>query len=221
MAVAVAPEAVVDEDDWEWIIALARARVAAEAAETAAPALPTPATAPEAIDSGPPRSVTRPMETVAMKEPASSGWPTTESIAAIDDSRIATRPAVAIPLAGPAASPMPGGAPAAFAMPRASAPVTVIPVPALPSIHGAGHAGRFEPVVRTIATQVPPASLNRFPKGTAPISPNTPSPSASPLSDDTEPSLSIGDRTTPGFALPLAARAVALPSTRRRTITRG
>jgi hypothetical protein len=40
------------------------------------------------------------------------------------------------------------------------------------------------------------------------------------MSDDTEPNVRVGDRTTPGIALPPAARTVALPSIKRRTVTR-
>jgi hypothetical protein len=42
----------------------------------------------------------------------------------------------------------------------------------------------------------------------------------SAMSGDTEPNVSVGDRTTPGIALPPAARVVQLPSTKRRTVTR-
>jgi hypothetical protein len=36
------------------------------------------------------------------------------------------------------------------------------------------------------------------------------------MSDDTVPNVSVGDRTTPGIALPPAARTVQLPSITRR-----
>jgi hypothetical protein len=94
----------------------------------------------------------------------------------------------------------------------------VIPVPHLPSILDAGRAARFEPVVRTTVTAVapaPPAPPNRLAKGTAPIDADTEQ-IPTVMSDDTEQSFAIGDRTKPGIGMPLAARAVALPSTERR-----
>ncbi len=172
MPLAVARDAAVDEDDWEWTIALARARAAAEEIEASV----------RPPDPGPPRSVTRSMPTVAMKPPARPAE--SVSVDYEDDSRITTRPAIPVP-------------PAAPPMPRATAPVTVIPVPPLPTIHG--QAARFEPVVRTTAS---PAAPSRFPKGTAP--------------HDPESNLTVGDQTTPGIAMPLPARAVALPSTKGR-----
>jgi hypothetical protein len=187
MPVVVADEAAVDDDDWEWTIALARAR-AAEA--------PPPERSPSLIR-------TRPMAAVAVKDPAASGeWPKTEPIGAIDyddSSRVATRPAIAIPEALPA---------------QRSAPVTVIPVPTLPTVQ-AGHTIRLQPVVRTA---VPPASMSRFAKGTAPVDPDVEH-AMSALPDDTDPNVSVGDRTTPGIAMPRAARPVSLPSIKRRTST--
>jgi hypothetical protein len=40
------------------------------------------------------------------------------------------------------------------------------------------------------------------------------------MSDDTEPNLRVGDRTKPGIAMPAAARAVQLPSVKRRMAMR-
>jgi len=94
------------------------------------------------------------------------------------------------------------------------APATVIPVPLLPSILDAGRAARFEPVVRTTVQTVPPASPNRFAKGTAPIASDTEQ-IVAVMNDDTDQSFAVGDRTTPGIGMPPAARAVALPSIRR------
>jgi hypothetical protein len=220
MPAAVAPEPMVDEDDWEWTIALARARVAAEEVEAAAAAGPPP----PPMRAAPAK--TRPMAAVAMKDPASSGeWPKTETIGAIDydNSRVAPRPAVAIPRVTPAAPPRELSRAAAPSpeLPRAPAPSTVIPVPALPSMQNVGRASRLEPVVRTGGTQDPPASLRRLAKGTGPVDPTTASRTMPAMSDDTEPNLSVGDRTTPGIALPPAARAVQLPSVKRRNATRG
>lgn len=187
MPVVVAPEAPVDEDDWEWTIALARARAAAEEAETE----------PE-----PPLAKTREMPAVTMKELVSSCEPTRSNPGDYEDfSGVTTRPGMAALASLRAPAP---------ATPPRVVPATVIPVPTLPSVHTTGVI-RLEPVVRT--AQVPPASPNRFPKGTAAVGPRTGSRAA--LSDDTDPNVSVGDRTTPGIAMPSAARVVALPSIKR------
>lgn len=208
MAAVVAPEPTVDEDDWEWTIALARARASAEQADAAvSPPIPEPVP-PRAEPAivAPPR--TRPIAVVAAKDPATSGeWPSTQPIGTIDYeeySLAAPRPVVAIPRVAPAA-PLP-------VMPRAAAPITVIPVPVLPTLQSTARASRLEPVVRT---QVPPGSPRRFPKGTGPVSPRTTSRMAA-MHDDTEPNVSVGDQTTPGVALPQSARTVQLPSIKRR-----
>lgn len=199
--VAVAP--VVEEDDWEWTIALARARAAEE---TTAPVPRVHAQT----------SKTRPMPVVAVKDPATSGaWPATVPIGAIDyDSR---------PIAAPRATPMPArpktvppiAPPRAKTSPppitrRAQArtepvlpqitPSTIIPVPKLPSVQG---TQRLEPVV---------GSPRRFPKGTAQVGHTA---SFTAMTEDTIPNLAIGDRTQVGVTMPPAARAVQLPSTKR------
>jgi len=107
----------------------------------------------------------------------------------------------------------------ASAAPASPPPATVIPVPRLPSIRDAERARRFEPVVRTTIGPAP-APPGRLAKGTAPIGSDTEQTPAV-MSDDTELTLSIGDRTTPGIAMPLAARAVALPSIKRGRAPRG
>jgi hypothetical protein len=101
-----------------------------------------------------------------------------------------------------------------------SAPATVIPVPQLPSILHPGRTARFEPVVRTTVTAVPPAPRSRFAKGTETIGSDTEQ-IAAVTTDDTEQGFAIGDRTQPGIGMPLAARAVALPSIKRRDERRG
>ena len=210
MAVHVAPEPTVDEDDWEWTIALARARASAE--EAVSPATPEPVSTRATPEPEAPRTRPMPAAPVMAKDPATSGeWPATEPIGAIDyDSRTATRPAMVIPRIAPTAPP---------AMPHAAAPVTVIPVPVLPTMHNTAHAGRLAPVVRTTAVHAAASSRARFPKGTGPVSPRTTTRMAA-MPDDTDPSVNVGDRTTPGIALPPAARAVSLPSIKRRTFTR-
>ena len=93
------------------------------------------------------------------------------------------------------------------------APATVIPVPLLPSILDVGRSTWLEPVVRTTVA-APPASPPRLAKGTAPIDADTEQIPA--MSEDTVQSFPVGDHTTPGVGMPLAARAVALPSIKRR-----
>jgi len=83
--------------------------------------------------------------------------------------------------------------------PRVGVPATVIPVPALPRMQSE-HAGRIAPVVRSI----PPASMNRFAAGTGSVDPQP----------EPEPPPSPAKRPTGG--LPAAARAVELPSVKRR-----
>jgi hypothetical protein len=193
LARTVAPEPTLDEDDWEWTIALARAR-AAEPAEIPAP--PTPGRV-----AGP--ALTLPMPVVAPQAPGASGeW---------FDTRAPTPRAMPIPQVARAASPP--------VVPPGAAPTTVIPVPTLPTMHGTAHAGRLAPVVRTSAARAA-ASPRRFAKGTGPVSPRTTSRMAAAMSDDTELHFKVGDRTTPGIAMPPAARAVELPSIKRRTVTR-
>jgi hypothetical protein len=229
MAVAVAPEPTVDEDDWEWTIAIARARAIAAEEVAAAPSPPSLDLATR--DTGPalqraPAARTRPMAVVAMKDPATSGeWPKTAPTGSIDyesGARAVTRPMLAVP-APPRATPATSVARAApvtsrFAsattqeLPRAAAPITVIPVPTLPTVHGTMCAGRLEPVVRPAAVRVPP---RRFPKGTGPVGPQTEA-HAAELPDDTDAHVMLEDRTKPGIAMPRAARAVSLPSVKRR-----
>ena len=103
----------------------------------------------------------------------------------------------------------------ASAAPASPPPATVIPVPRLPSIRDAERARRFEPVVRTTIGPAPAPPPSRMAKGTAPIGSDTEQTPAV-MSDDTELTLSVGDRTTPGIAMPLAARAVSLPSILKR-----
>jgi len=205
MRVEVAGEPVVDEDDWEWTIALARARVAVEETESARPPDPSPPVRRGAALPAPERATPRP--TAATKDAAASGeWPKTETIGAIDyeDYRVATRPAIEIPRARP---PTP---PPTIAIPRTTTPSTVIPVPALP-VANAGHLSRMEPVVRSQASS---ADTGRFAKGTGPVDPPEAETERSPrrpramVVEDTIPDISVGDRTTPGLALPPARRAL-------------
>jgi hypothetical protein len=161
------------------------------------------------------------MAVVAVKDPASSGdWPATAPIGAIDyayHSQVENRPVMTIPNAASKA-PLP-------TEPRAVVPSTVIPVPTLPTVQNTAKSGRFEPVVRTTRAQEALAAATRFAKGTGAVDQTAttritpPMPDA--MSDDTEPNLSIGDRTKRGVALPPAARAVQLPSVKRRMARQG
>jgi hypothetical protein len=212
MPVAVAPGAVVDEDDWEWTIALARARASAEDAEAAAaagPPRPSPRPSP---------ARTRPMVTVAVKAPVLQAAPMvaptvapTVAIAPEDPAQDVTQLGVAIPRAVPAAS-VPAASPAA-------ARATVIPVPVLPTMRSATRTSRLEPVVRASSSPAGPASQPRFAHGTGAVDQSSPG-GAPALPVDKHPNLSVGDRTTPGIALPPAARAVQLPSVKRRLAQR-
>jgi hypothetical protein len=240
MVEPVAGEPMVDEDDWEWTIALARAR--AEAPDEAAARA-----APPSAPTGAKRVVTRtdvrtrPMPAMAMpapamKDPAASGeWPKTETIGEIDydDPARPTRTAIRTPPVAPAprarrttpstlSTSSTSKAPAAALppVPRGPAPATVIPVPTLPTMHGSAHTNRLEPVVRTATAQIPPASMARFAKGTGEVGQRDTARGTPAMTDDTQPNLSIGDRTTPGIAMPLAARAVQLPSVKRRAAQR-
>lgn len=205
MPVAVAPEPAVDEDDWEWTIALARARAAAEEPQTpAVQAQPAQAAPIAGLTPAPPVDSALPQRKV--RQPPAAEEPTQ---------------------VGPFSMPIaPTVAPSVRSSTQATArnaPATVIPVPQLPSILDTGRAARFEPVVRTTVTAVapaPPAPPNRLAKGTAPIDADTEQ-IPTVLSDDTEQSFAIGDRTKPGIGMPLAARAVALPSIRGRSERRG
>jgi hypothetical protein len=124
--------------------------------------------------------------------------------------------------------------PAQVAVPRTTAPSTVIPVPALPTVASMSVISRMEPVVRTTQAQQAAAAA-RFAKGTGPVDPPSTERLPALLVEDTIPDLSVGDRTRPGvavaprtespsngdrtkpgIALPPAARAVELPSIKRR-----
>jgi hypothetical protein len=196
---AVAPEAVVDEDDWEWSIALARARVAAD--ETTAPLVPLPPVM------APPMAAP---SLFAQSTPASPLPPRAKTPSAPPPPVL---PAPAMPAPPMYAQPAPLGS-------STPPPATVIPVPRLPSIRDAERAGRFEPVVRTTIGPAPAPPPGRLAKGTAPIGSDTEETPAV-LPDDTERTFSVGDRTTPGLAMPLAARAVALPSIKGGSARRG
>jgi hypothetical protein len=190
----VAGEPTVDEDDWEWTIALARARVAVEQAETARP----PPVAPRP-GSPAPRPPERPtLRSSATADLAASGdWRKTDTVEgyAYEDYRITSRP---LPSVGHAA-----------ALPRTATPSTVIPVPVLPTVDATRRA-RLEPVVRPSPSST---AANRFAKGTGPVDPPA-LPGTRPVAmivEDTVPSFPVGDHTTPGVA-PATRRTIAVPA---------
>jgi hypothetical protein len=240
MSVEVAADPPVDEDDWEWTIALARARVAVEETEAAVPPAPASRREPgrtvrtEPSSRRPERPT--PTRTVAAKDPAASGeWPKTDLIGSIDydgECRTPTRPAMEAARAEPLT----------VEIPRAATPHTVIPVPTLPTMAAMtpGYS-RFEPVVRTAQSSSASSSAARLAKGTGPVDPPTTQRLPAMLVEDTIPDLSVGDRTRPGvgiprstdvappssgdrtkpgIAMPPAARAVELPSIKRRMLPR-
>ena len=203
----VAGEPVVDEDDWEWTIALARAR--AEDPPADEPVAPPPAA-----------SKTLPMASVTAKalEPAASAeWPATQPIGAIDYedyAAVPTRPAIAIPRIAP---PRPAAVMPVARTASTTTPSTVIPVPALPTMRSTANATPLAPVVRTIPAQ------RRFPKGTGPHDPaQTTSANGEHTRLGVTPASAspVGDPTQVGLALPPAARTVALPSIKRRMSSR-
>jgi hypothetical protein len=206
----VAGEAVVEEDDWEWTIALARARVAVEEAEAARPPALAPRPEPPA-----PRAPERPtLRSSATADLAASGdWrksdtveaprataelitrttaeTTVESVAYDDDRVSSQRPRV---------TPEP-------AIPRTTTPSTVIPVPSLPTVDATRRA-RLEPVVRAQATTL----VSRFAKGTGPVDPPAlpRTRRAAVILEETS-RFSVGDTTTPGVA-PATRRTAAVPA---------
>jgi len=208
MSAQVAGEPVVDEDDWEWTIALARARFAVDEAEVARPPEPTPPprreappvvttkTAPLPVVMSPPVATPSPLVTpppiapppratapAMFGPPSPDDWTRPESSTGeYEDYRVSTTREIPH-------VPMPS-------VPRGAPPSTVIPVPALPLVD-ASLCSRLEPVVRSTQNQSQ-SITGRFAKGTSPLDP--PSAHEAALVEDTIPNLSIGDRTKPGIA---------------------
>lgn len=201
MPAAVAPAPTVDEDDWEWTIALARARVAAEEAPDLAAAVLPPPPSPAKI---------RP-EPIRPRPGALPLAPPGGAVGDAESARVEARPIMTSP--NITAAPPSGRS-------RADVPSTVIPVPALPRVQNTAKSGRLEPVVRTISTPVPPAAPG-FAKGPGPVDPTTTSRIAPGISGDPELNHSVGDRAKPAVAMSPAARAVQLPSVKRRAARRG
>jgi hypothetical protein len=238
----VAGEPAVDEDDWEWTIALARARVAVEEAESARPPVPRPAPRPPLAVRPPERPTPRP---AVAPDPAASGeWPSTEPIGAIDyeDYRISTRPAIAIPRVLPAVAIPRTTTPSTVipvpALPTVDAahcgrmePVVRTAPPAQANRFAKGTGPVDPPTVRptrpaavVVEDTIPNLSVgDRTRPGVAPATRRMAAMTGAELADALDEALGepvqppAGDRTRPGIALPPAARAVQLPSIKRRT----
>ena len=225
---SVAPEPVVEEDDWERTIAIARARAAAEEAELAAAAAQRPSQRRMRADTVPPP--TRQFDVSDNTKPAVRAI-TKDSVPSM-----ATKPAIVKPVtvvetptpliakiaAKPAPIPPPLGIPTPVhplpvvkipaAVPpnrtftRGQSPATVIPIPKMPKVEPT----HIAPVVarRTQPSPVvpiPPAQPRRFAKGTGPVLPSTASAQRPTTIDDTLPNLSVGDKTVPSMILPRGA----------------
>ncbi|MDQ3368218.1 MAG: hypothetical protein M3680_22570 [Myxococcota bacterium] len=196
-APVVAATAEVDEDDWQWVIALARARAVAEESEAVAQTFQPPSTPRRRADTVPPpvsrthtRQMPAPQRAAATVNPIEhDAWPKTEPLGSID--YVDTTPAVIAamqvprradgPLAAPtrklatmlASAPPPPSAPTppsvVRTVPRAStSPATIIPIPKLPTTRTT-RTGQLQPVVRAMPTPIPPLPPRRFPTGTGPI----------------------------------------------------
>jgi hypothetical protein len=175
-AVNVAPPPVAEEDDWEWTIAIARARAAAEEVVVAAASPPPTAPGPKFV-----AAKTLPIAKIAESKADgmdTDSWPKTEPLKELDYNdytsptnqvvrtiQRATAARVVLPAKATPAKAMPVVVPpvvVAPQFPRAKSPTTVIPVPKLPSVAQNPRAMQVEPVVR-----------NRFAKGTHPHVPKT------------------------------------------------
>lgn len=217
----------VDEDDWEWTIALAKARAADFDAPTGqaapAPASPSlPVAAPEPL----PSVIVELQPSVASRVtgPTRVAAQRLTKIPTVPDDAIALAAAQLPHISSPApssaataipatTSPVPASPATASPAQRGTTPSTVIPVPSLPTIETMH--GRLAPVVRTTpprtGPRVPPASMARFAKGTGPVEADAPSeaPVVEPRKPEPKPK-----------ELPLAARIVALPNLRARVTRR-
>jgi hypothetical protein len=227
MSAEVAGEPAVEEDDWEWTIALARARSAVDDAEAARPPEPAPPPQREA----PPPMTTRPTPPPPPPRREATPTVTTKSVAPpppretpplVTTKSVATPPPRAPAMIGPAMIgpddwTRPESSTGEYedyrvsttrpaieiphvpvaSVPRGAPPSTVIPVPALPMVD-ASICSRLEPVVRSTQSQSQ-SITGRFAKGTSPLDHQSSLHEAG-LVEDTIPNLSVGDRTKPGIA---------------------
>ncbi len=206
--VAVAPIAEPEEDEWEWEIALARARtvedvIARPSRRMRADTVPPAASQPKFIEA---KTLPMPSPRAAGNaDPIGSGeWPKTEPLGIIDynDQTNPMSEVVRIvrlhQAAKPAAKLPAKDTPHPRVFVRAPSPTTVIPVPRLPRVTNQ----TIEPVVRT-----------RFPSAT-PVPARTtqrpfiaPPPPVRPAEDD---------KTSPGMLSIPAARLPRIPSIVKR-----
>ncbi|CAN5892392.1 hypothetical protein BH11MYX2_BH11MYX2_24390 [soil metagenome] len=179
--VAAAP--VVEEDDWEWTIAIARARAAAEWAEEGAAAAASEATAEHTQVEAFTQFAALPVAAPRRRQPTMPP-PLTISTPA---QPMRTLPRIDV---------------------RPTVSRTVIPVPALPTSALRNFAPVVRapgaPTVRQMPHPIPPTQPRRFAKGTGPMLPTT---KALSVGDDTVPNLNIGDETVPAMYAAPAARA--------------
>jgi hypothetical protein len=228
-AANVAPPPPPEEDDWEWTIAIARARAAAEDAEQAAASAASAAKKATAAVPAPPRfapATTR--AAVKTPPPLASGmdtdnFPKTEPlhtlepddfqqevatevvrvVKAVHTSRVVLPAKPTPPRAMPVVTP-PASAQRAFE--RARSPVTVIPVPKLPSI-AKTPASHVAPVVKNPITPMTPVTplRPRLAKGTGPYLPKTGE--VTVVEPEPPPLQPGGEDTVPHLVLPPVARA--------------
>jgi hypothetical protein len=244
-AVEVASAPQVEEDDWEWTIALARARAAADDGDTAAEAVQPPRLAAETVVSPPapnlaaPTPRFMPVKTqpgVNVRSPLDTdSWPKTEPLGTLEyedytspSSEIARIARLANALKPPVVIPAPKAptpaapTPVVRAAPRAASPATIIPIPKLPSVRTTtsetGRTSAIQPVVRAMATPIP-AAPRRLAKGTGPVTQTVAIAPPPPIrsGEDTMPAFAIGDRTTPSLAIGDRTKpGIALPSIKQR-----
>ena len=229
----VAPQPPAEEDDWEWTIAIARARAAAEEAQDAAVSAASAATKAVAVMPAPPKlapAKTLPIAKVAADAViATDNWPKTEPLHTFDpddfQQEAATEvvrvvkavhtPRVVLPAKPTPPRPMPvvaapkivvtPPASAQRAFERAKSPATVIPVPKLPSI-AKTPASHVEPVVRAPASPSVTPIRPRLAKGTGPYLPKT-GEVPTIVEPEPPPLQPGGEDTVPHMVLPPVARA--------------
>ncbi|HEY4059350.1 MAG TPA: hypothetical protein VGM39_22185 [Kofleriaceae bacterium] len=197
--VAAAP--VVEEDDWEWTIAIARARAAAEWAEEAA--LVAQVAISDLSDTGTFTQVEAlPLPTMSNVQALAPVTATVPRIELAPQKPARARATMPPPLGIPTPPHAVPALPRVETRPQVSR--TVIPVPTLATTTVPRN---LAPVVRSPVRQmphpIPPAQPRRFAKGTGPMLPTT---KALDIGDDTTPNLNVGDETVPAiYAAPAAS----------------
>lgn len=211
----VAPEPVVEEDDWEWTIAIARARAAAEEAEqavvaarrppapVASPAAKAPTPSKPATSTDPIRrdswEATQPLNDFDVSDYTS---PTNKVLGVVKIAAAAkSPPPLGVPTPPqplPVVKPAPVPTPPNRSFSRGLSPVTVIPIPKIPKVE----PSRIAPVVvrRTGPAPIVPLAP-RLAKGTTspPIASSIAS-NANQVGDETKPNL-VGEETLPSLFL--------------------